>query len=231
MGTFADACYDDRGVWLPSQGTLIIADVHLGRAKSSRLDVPIGSHADVLDRLEVLLENHDPERVVIAGDLVHDFESVPYDVAETVEDLVTIVESRGAEFVVTAGNHDTVLDRVTSVDTVQDYVLGDGTVVHHGHEIPSGEPDRYVVGHDHPAITIEGDRRPCYLDCPDQYEGRDVLVVPAFSRVAVGTTVNGRSAADMMTPLITDLETCRPIVTTDGEPLVFPPLGKLSTYL
>lgn len=231
MTAFDDVHYVDRAVWLPDQGALVLADVHLGRARSSRVDLPIGSHADFLERLEVLLEDHDPDRVVIAGDLVHDFDSVPYGVAETVEELVGLVEARDADVVVTAGNHDAALDRVTSIDTVPEYALGADTLVHHGHEIPDRDTKRYIIGHDHPAITIEGSRRPCYLACPDQYEGRDVLVLPAFSRVAVGTTINGRAAADMMTPLVTELAACRPIVTTDEEPLVFPPLEKLGRHL
>lgn len=231
MAQFEGVQYEDRAVWLPEHGTLVLADVHLGRARSSGVDLPIGSHADILERLEVLLDDHEPDRVVIAGDLVHEFDSVPYGVAETVKELVGLVESRGADVVVTAGNHDAALDRVTSVDTVPEWSLGPDTLVHHGHEIPDRDTERYIIGHDHPAITIEGSRRPCYLACPDQFEGRDVLVLPAFSRVAVGTTVNSRSAADMMTPLVTDLEPCRPIVPTDEEPLEFPSLEKLGPYL
>jgi len=34
------------------------------------------------------------------------------------------------------------------------------TVVLHGHETPDDDADRYVVGHDHPTIVIEGQRRP-----------------------------------------------------------------------
>lgn len=228
---FEDVHYEDRAVWMPEWGTLVLADVHLGRTRSSRVDLPIGSHADILERLDALLDRHDPDQVVIAGDLVHDFDSVPLTVAESVEEIVDLVEDRGAEFVVTAGNHDTVLDRVTSIETVDEYQIGGKTVVHHGHEIPESEVARHIIGHDHPAITIEGSRRPCYLDCPDQYEGSSVLVLPAFSRVAVGTTVNGRTAADMMTPSVTDLGPCRPIVRTDEEALVFPPLGELQPHL
>ncbi|MFB6086122.1 MAG: metallophosphoesterase [Halodesulfurarchaeum sp.] len=231
MASFEDAHFEDRAVLFPGTETLILADVHLGRVRNSRVDHPIGSHADFLDRLDALIDEHGPERVVIAGDLVHDFESVPRAVAETVTELVGLVERSGAEFVGVAGNHDTVLSRVTSIEPVTDCRIGEETLVHHGHALPESEGSRYVVGHDHPAITIEGARRPCYLDCPDQYEGRPVLVLPAFSRVAVGTTVNGRSTADLMTPLVTDLGPCRPIVTTDEKRLVFPPLEELAPHL
>ncbi|MDZ7850857.1 MAG: metallophosphoesterase [Halodesulfurarchaeum sp.] len=231
MTAFGDVHYEDRAVWLPERGTLVLADVHLGRARSSRVDLPIGSHANILERLDALLDRHDAEQVVIAGDLVHDFDSVSLTVAETVAEIVDLVEDRDADLVVTAGNHDTGLDRVTSIETVDGYRIDRETVVHHGHEIPETEASRYIIGHDHPAITIEGSRRPCYLNCPDQYEGCSVLVLPAFSRVAVGTTVNGRTAADIMTPLVTDLGSCRPIVRTDEEPLVFPPLGELQSHL
>jgi hypothetical protein len=169
--------------------------------------------------------------VVLAGDVLHAFDAVPDGVAQTVEALAESVADAGADLSVVAGNHDTQLASLESVDPVPSFRLDPETVVLHGHEEPPVAASRYLIGHEHPAITIEGQRRPCFLACPDQFDGAAVVVLPAFSRAAVGTTVNGRSAADTMSPLLTALDRCRPIVPTAEEPLEFPPLRELQEHL
>lgn len=231
MAPFETVQYDGRALRVPEAETLVLADVHLGRVRRSRVDLPLGEGQDFLDRLQSLLEAHEPARVVIAGDLVHAFDSLPFGVAETVTDVIERVHGAGAELVVTAGNHDTTLEGSTSIDPVSEFRLDPDTVVHHGHERPDSTVDRYIVGHEHPAITVEGTRQPCFLRCRNQYEGTAVLILPAFSRVAIGSSVNDLSADDMMSPLVTDMDDCRPVIPTDNGPLHFPPLEELRPHL
>jgi len=110
----------------------------------------------------------------------------------------------------------------------------DGTiVVTHGHELPGMEAGTYVIGHDHPAIEIEGQRRPCYLYGPGAYEGMDVLMLPAFTRLAGGVEINGLHARELQSPLLTDLGEFRPIVYDEEseEALWFPPLAEFRSML
>lgn len=221
----------DRAAWVAPAETLLVADLHLGRVRRSRVELPIAEATDLRDRLQRHLDAVAPARIVVAGDLLHAFDHLPAGVSRAVQDLQALVEDAGAQFTVVAGNHDGLLDQVPGIEPESFVWLDDETVVHHGHEVPAVSADRYVIGHDHPAITIEGDRRPCFLDCPNQYDGADVLVLPAFSRVAPGTPVNGLDSDDVMSPLLTDLDGCRPVVPTAAEPLTFPPLGELRPHL
>ncbi|MDR5657212.1 metallophosphoesterase [Halodesulfurarchaeum sp. HSR-GB] len=230
MDPFQDVTTADRAVYLPSQDTLVLADLHLGRVRSSRVELPLGEQADLMDRLDGLLETYQPSDVVVAGDLIHNFDTLSISVRDAVDTLTRTVTATGATLTVTAGNHDGLLDRLDSIDPVPAVQLGD-TVVLHGHERPTVDADRYIIGHEHPAIRIEGVRHPCTLACPDQVDGAAVLVLPAFSRVASGTIVNGQTAADTMSPLLTALDRCRPIISTDDGPLEFPSLGELRSHL
>jgi metallophosphoesterase superfamily enzyme len=94
-------------------------------------------------------------------------------------------------------------------------------------------PALYVVGHDHPAITIEGQKRPCFLSGEGVYRGADLLMLPAFSRVASGVAVNGMRARDFQSPLVRDADALRPIVwdSVAEEALRFPPLGRFRRLL
>lgn len=222
---------DERAVYLPAADVLVVADLHLGRDRTSDVSLPLGERADTGDRLAGLLDRHDPGTVVFAGDVLHSFGTVPDSVPESLADLQDLVAAHDATLRVLAGNHDTMLAALVDAPVLADLRLADGTVVTHGHEIPTTQADRYVVGHEHPAIRIEGARHPCALDCEDQYDGASVLVLPAFTRLASGTVVNGLSADESMSPLVTDLESCRPIVRTADGPLPFPPLGEFRSLL
>jgi metallophosphoesterase superfamily enzyme len=109
--------------------------------------------------------------------------------------------------------------------------LQDGTVVCHGHEQPDVGGDRYVIGHDHPVIEIEGTRRPCFLWGPEEYRGSDLLMLPSFTRLAAGVPVDRLASRGFQSPLVTDGNALQPIVADGDEPLEFPPLGEFRSLL
>ena len=230
-----DAQFRDRGLYLPDEDALVVADLHVGRDATSAVEMPLGERDDLTDRVGDLLAAFDPATVVVAGDFLHAFDRVPEGVEETAADVRDAVADAGAELVVVRGNHDSMLDSVLDsrgVPTREEY-RGRATVVHHGHAEPDGEAARYVVGHDHPAIEIEGARHACLLHGPGTYRGGDVFVLPAFNRLAPGTTVNGARTSDFQSPVVTNADALRPIVWDSDaeETLSFPPLGKLRRLL
>lgn len=213
--------------------TLVLADLHLGRAETA-VELPVGAGEDMRDRLAALLDQFDPSTVVIAGDLLHSFEGVPRGVTRTLGALRGTVRAADAELVVLPGNHDTLLDAVWDGPTAPTHRVGE-TVICHGHTAPEPETeaDRYVIGHDHPTIVIEGDRRPCYLAGDGVYRGADVLVVPTFNRVVAGVPVNDVTGAAFMSPLLPAAGRLSPVVRdeTVEETLVFPPLEEFRHHL
>lgn len=229
MEAAADLTFRDRALLV--EDALVLADLHVGRGADSNVDIPVGDGADTVERFEALLARFDPAEAVVAGDLLHSFRTVPRTVRETVDGLVGAAREAGVRLVVTPGNHDTMLDSVWDGPTADSYRVGD-TVVCHGHVDPDpedpGSVRRYVVGHDHPTITIEGQRRPCYLAAEGAYRGAAVVMLPAFNRLLQGVEVNGMTAGDFMSPLVTDADAFAPVVRdeTGDETLTFPPLGE-----
>jgi len=214
--------------------TLVVADLHFGRERSSNVELSIGSDASMCDRIGTLLADYDPEEVVIAGDALHSFDSLPPGVANAFADLRESVAEHGTELIITPGNHDVLLDAVWDGPTPDSYALADGeTVVLHGDDPPERSADRYLIGHDHPAIEIEGQRRPCYLHGVDAYRGSDVVVLPSFNELVAGVRINQMRAADFHSPFIRNAGAFRPIVRDEkaAETLEFPPLGSLREML
>ncbi len=224
--------FADRGMYLAEADALVVADLHLGRGVASRVDAPLGDGRNTVDRLEGLLDRFEPRIVVVAGDLLHAVSWIPDGVADRVAELERAVERSGAALVVTPGNHDVSLERVYDGSVSTEHRLTDGTVVLHGHEPPERDADRYVIGHDHPALSVDGRKLPCLLYGPGHGDS-EVIVLPAFDRLAAGTTVNRLRAGEFLSPLVTDADGLRPAVRDEaaGETLWFPSLGECRELL
>jgi putative SbcD/Mre11-related phosphoesterase len=225
----------DRGAYLPDADALVCADLHLGRATTGRVELPLGQLTSLPDRVETLAERFAPDQIVLAGDVLDSFSSVPRGVPDAVDALVAVASDLDAELRMIRGNHDTLLSRVYDGPIEETVRLDDGTVVCHGHEDPEVTAERYVIGHDHPAITVEGQRRPCYLSGPgpDSGSATEVLVLPAFTPLAAGMTVNGVRGEDFQSPLVADVDRFRPAIRDPEltETLWFPPLGSFRQLL
>ncbi len=221
-----------RSLYFPHADALVLADLHVGRDAASNVELPLGERGDLLDRLGQLLDRFQPETVVFAGDILHAFDTVPLQASRTLTALVETVEDAAASPMAVAGNHDRLLDDVWDGEAVEEHRLDDErTVVLHGHEPPTVDADRYVIGHDHPAIEIEGQRRPCHLVGEGVYHGSDVFVLPAFNRLAPGVLLNRTRALE--SPLADDPGEFRPIVrdADAGETYRFPPLSEFRQLL
>ena len=234
-----DVTYRDRAVYLPAAETLVVADLHVGRAEASDVAFPLGEGTDLRERLAALVGTFDPGAVVFAGDVLHRFDTATAAAESGLADLVRVCREAGAEPVLVRGNHDTVLETVWDGDVFDEYVVGSagdagdsGVVVCHGHAEPEADASLYVAGHLHPAITIEGRRRPCYLYGDAAHRGADVLVLPAFTRLAAGVPVNGMRG-ETRSPLVDDVDAFRPLVYDEDaeETLSFPPLGEFRRML
>lgn len=208
--------------------TLVISDLHIGKAASAGVQLPVGGGEQMVERLEALCQKFTPETIVIAGDLLHSFETIPRLAEETIAGLERAAAAAGAEIVVTPGNHDTLLETLWSGQLSPEYQIGE-TVITHGHVAPETGADRYIIGHDHPTIAVEGARYPCILAGDAVYNDADLLVLPSFNDLVKGINVTELSASEFLSPMLTSVRELRPIVydAASNEPLHFPSIGDL----
>ena len=93
-------------MFLPTHRTLLVADLHLGKAETYRslgVPMPEGIAEESLDRLERAVRHTDPASIVVLGDLVHCEEGMEDPVIELFEHWrrrVTVTMS------LVGGNHD-----------------------------------------------------------------------------------------------------------------------------
>ncbi len=168
------------GMYWQEKKTLLIADLHLGKAAHFRKEgIPVPRHAGDVnwDKLITLLLDFSPERVLILGDLFHSVYNAKW---EEWTDFTR--QFSHIDFVLVLGNHD--------ILSAEKYMQAGLTVHKKLSEAPfyfTHEPeeektpvDLYnLCGHIHPCVFLRGAgkermRLPCF------YFGEKGGILPAF---------------------------------------------------
>ena len=174
------AIWHEVGKWLA------LSDVHYGYEVSRRAGGglwPMWGMATIEERVGELLDDYQPERVILVGDIVDSG-------AASREALAWIegVRERCGELICVAGNHDRGAIR-REVEFVDDFGC-DGFFFHHGHRSPE-VPDEMieVCGHWHPSWSA-GDGAGTRLRLPtlvqEKTKTHQRWILPAFSPWAGG---------------------------------------------
>lgn len=173
-----------RAVWWAARRTLLVADLHLGKAAAFRaagIAAPEATTERDLERLSLLVREHRAERLVILGDLLHAKSGRTDAVCERFAEWRCEHASLGVLLV--RGNHDR-----ASGDPPPEWRI-DVVAGPHGerpfafaHE-PDGAglrdtPGYVLAGHLHPAISIG--RGPGSVRSACFWFGARVGVLPAF---------------------------------------------------
>jgi DNA ligase-associated metallophosphoesterase len=168
------ALFDKTERWLA------VADLHFGYELSQRAAgrlVPMWGMASISERLLQLINEYEPRRLIILGDLVHD-KTAAREAAQFLRNLAA-----RSEVVVVAGNHDRELrGDVEMVDSWET----DRFHFHHGHCAADATDRIQIIGHHHPAAVVT-DGAGLRLKCPAFVQQSNCWIMPAFSPWASGT--------------------------------------------
>ncbi|MCW3105199.1 MAG: ICC-like phosphoesterase [Bacteroidetes bacterium] len=170
----------EKALFLPETNTLVIADIHLGKAMHFRkngISIPPQSAEKDYMRLNALIERKQPQRIIVLGDLFHSTHNSEWNLF-----CEFVAYRSGIRFMLIIGNHD-ILDRnyynklclevIDHTLELQDLVLSHEPLK----KIPEGMVN--VAGHIHPGFVLQGRGRqniklPCFYLLPNQ------LILPAF---------------------------------------------------
>ncbi|MFH0861157.1 MAG: metallophosphoesterase [Candidatus Altiarchaeota archaeon] len=188
----------DLALYLEESGTLVFADVHLGYEECLNrqgIMVPRFQYRTVIGHLDGILEETAPERIVIGGDLKHEFGRISEQ--EWTEVLRFLDRLKEYDIVLVKGNHDTILGPIAGRKNVRvedDCIVGK-TLITHGHRIPDKKTlkkcETIVIGHEHPAIGVKDETMKETVKCflKGKYEGKNLIVMPSFNFITEGTDV------------------------------------------
>ncbi len=219
---------------LTDDNVLVVADLHLGceaALEDEGLSLPRVQTRKLTRYMQDLISRFQPSKVVIAGDMKHNFSRNLNQEWQDVNEFVGLLRSL-ARLEVVKGNHDNYLGQILRRHGTRLHALEarEGKVrIVHGHKGPrTDEPT--VMGHIHPSIRLMDEvgaslKDHCFLYEPE----REILILPALSIVAPGLDILSQLDSDTASPLYSDvgLSSFVPIVFSGDKALKFPTVAEL----
>ena len=194
-----------RGALLPASRTLLVADLHLGKAATFRragIPIPEGSAQGDLARLEALVRDHAVARVLVLGDLLHAASGCTSDVVAEFRAFRDRVAATAVVLVL--GNHDVAARRLAGELGLDECVSAlDEPPLRFVHiaaaaaaEEDEAEKDEaqsagiglVVAGHVHPRVKLRAPSGDRFADRCFHLDQR-VLTLPAFGSFTGGHAV------------------------------------------
>lgn len=166
----------EKALWWPETKTVIVSDVHIGKAghfRKSGIAIPSDINRENLWRLAGLILDHKPERLLILGDLSHSYHNQEWD------DFADMrAQFSQCAFQLVRGNHDILPEELLRQARINSTPL----LEEHGFSFTHApEPTRgyNISGHLHPAVVLKGGGRQ-RIKLPCFWFGRLGAVLPAF---------------------------------------------------
>ena len=164
-----------KTIYWPAGKTLIVSDLHLGKAGHFRkhgIAVSRKVHLHDLENLRMTIDQSSPEKVLFLGDLFHSYENTEWN------DFLHFVNHYGnIEFTLIEGNHDILSEYPEELSVVKKIERSPFSFTH-----MKEVDDLYnISGHIHPGVTVRGRARQgitmsCFL-FSEQF-----AIMPAFGQ-------------------------------------------------
>ncbi len=227
-------------MYIKSINALVVSDIHLGyegvMAKRGIL-IPKVNLISILEMLKKAIDAKNPERIIINGDMKNEFSHIDTEEFDEMSKMVKFSEKVGIKLTLIKGNHDNFVDRYRqqfNIDIHEQSIRIGGYLFFHGERIPpkNKKVEMFIMGHEHPAISIFTDvgkkeKLRCFLF--GEYNGRNILILPAMNYFAGSTDVNIIPKEKLLSPIFSemDLDSMHAIVIGYGSTIDFGSVSKL----
>lgn len=231
----------DMALWFEVERVLVINDLHIGYEEALRrkgMLMPKSQLRQIKEKMNVIFQKVEPEKIIINGDLKHEFGKVSSQGWKEVLDFLDFLLRKTKEVVIIKGNHDPILRPLADkkgIMAVNEYQIG-GTLIVHGDELVETKAKRIVIGHEHPAITLrkgsKGEKYKCFLK--GKWRRKELIAVPSFNPLLEGTDILRNRVSGMpedsppsilkeelLSPFLRDINDFEIYVVGDKEVLYF----------
>lgn len=196
--------------------TVVISDLHLGLEGSMTQKgsyIPPAQLEDTIEEIEKLQKETGADKLVINGDIKTEFSTSRYKEKEEINNFLETAADNFEDVVLIKGNHDTFLDSTLEEHGLRflKYHVDSGILYTHGHisleELDIREDySTIVIGHEHPALRLTDEigvteKIDCFL-YGETEDGKDLIVLPAFSQISNGTDVNETPSSQLLSPIM-----------------------------
>ena len=179
----------DRCLVLDEGPTVVLGDLHLGYERALEQEgmyIPRINTDSIRASLNSILCSYEPERVVLLGDVKHDFKRAGFEEKREVRRVISLL-AEAAETVVIKGNHDNYIQNIIADQGILalDHIDIMGFRLEHGHVDSGVRP--VIIGHEHPSVRIPGSvGGGMKIQCFVHARNDGVIVLPPFSPFSSG---------------------------------------------
>ena len=180
---------------------LVIGDLHLGYEEAlntSGVFVGRKMFGEMIEDLEEIFGVVGKvDKIVLLGDVKHDFGSILKQEWSDVLKLFDFLAKWGDEIIVIKGNHDNYIKNITGKRNVEvyDYYIFEKYCFAHGDKdfeiLRDKKIEYWIVGHAHPAIKLSDgvkiEKYKCFLS--GKYKGKKIIIIPSFFEYSAGSDV------------------------------------------
>jgi putative SbcD/Mre11-related phosphoesterase len=202
-----------KAVYIKELDLIVISDLQLGEElylAEKGIFVPQIQLKEIKKELNAVFKKVKAKRILINGDLKHEFGEASRQEWREVIDFVEFLRKKVKEIIVVRGNHDNYLLNIASKINLQvfdPFYLEKGYLFTHGHKKISYPKDFHtlIIGHEEPAIILKDGfdriKLPALL-YGKMKNGKRIICLPAFSYLSSGTEVNVVDKEDLLSPIL-----------------------------
>lgn len=220
----------DLCTYLPDIKTIVISDLHIGFEESlgkQGVLVPRTQYKAIIKRLDWITSNVKVEKVILNGDVKHEFGTISQQEWREVLRLIEYFEKKNIEIIVVKGNHDTIIGPIARKKQLQEVkeFRHKNILITHGDYEPEKALPIIIMGHEHPAITLreksKAEKFKCFIK--GKYKKSTLIVQPSFNPLTQGTDI---AKEQVLSPLLSNLSKFEVYIVNDKTHEVLP-FGKL----
>jgi len=203
-----------RAIYIKELDLVAISDLQLGEelylAEERGIFVPQIQLKEIKKELNEIFKKVKAKRILINGDLKHEFGEASRQEWREVIDFVEFLRKKVKEIIIVRGNHDNYLLNIASKINLQvfdPFYLEKGYLFTHGHKKISYPKEFHtlIIGHEEPAIILKEGfdkiKLPALL-YGKMKNGKRIICLPAFSYLSSGTEVNAVDKEDLLSPIL-----------------------------
>ncbi len=232
-------------LYIDDLSTIVVSDLHLGLESlmaDSGMFMPKFQLSEMKEDLSNMIAERDVEKLIVCGDIKHEFSETSYGERKEVEELMEFLGELVEDIYLVKGNHDNYLiypvKGYEDVELQETFVLEDVCFAH-GHEkderMRGLDVNYLIIGHEHPALSLKDDigvkeKIRCFL-YGEMEDDKKLIVMPAFSELAQGSDMNNVREQELLSPVLkdmVDLDNMKAVgVDKEAGLFEFPELGEL----
>ncbi|MDH7509360.1 MAG: metallophosphoesterase [Methanomassiliicoccales archaeon] len=188
-----------------SEGLVAIADLHIGMESALEKEgilIPRMQTTTMKNSLIKIIDKYSPNRILVVGDLKHEFSKNLEQEWNEVRSVLSLLREH-SNVTLIKGNHDNYLKTIASkmgIEVLDSFSTSNMTFAH-GHIDIDRRP--LVMGHEHPSVKILDSvgaviKLPCFVFLRKE----KVIVLPAFSPLAIGVDIARAMPYDCLSPIL-----------------------------